>query len=81
MAVQVGRCLLQKLLRERGLTQQDIANRLQMPRQQVSDYANNRIVMSLRTAKAIAYVLGCHIDDLYEWFISPPSKKRSSIAE
>ncbi|WP_254068715.1 helix-turn-helix transcriptional regulator [Brevibacillus sp. 7WMA2] len=46
-----------------------------MKRQQLSDYANNRNVMSLSNARSIAHALGCHIDDLYEWIEIPPSER------
>jgi DNA-binding XRE family transcriptional regulator len=73
----VGRCLLQQRLDELGMTQQELANKVHMPKQQISDYANNRVTMSLKNAKNIASALRCHIDDLYEWIpIDPHEYKR-----
>lgn len=66
----VGRCLLQIRLREAGMTQQQLATKLKMSRQQVSHYATNNRVMSLSTAKTIAEAIGCTIDSLYEWEIT-----------
>lgn len=63
-----GRCLLKKRLREIRKTQQWLAGELKMPKAQVSDYANNRKVMSLATAKTIAMKLGCYIDELYDFY-------------
>ncbi|KIL42047.1 hypothetical protein SD70_02350 [Gordoniibacillus kamchatkensis] len=81
MAYKVGRCLLQRRLQEAGMTQQDLANRINMSRQQVSDYATGvKNSMHLSTAKTIASAIGCSIDDLYEWIEIKPSK-RSKRAE
>jgi len=65
----VGRCLLQKLLHKRGLTQSDLSEKTGISTSQISDYINHRRIMTLQTAKRIAYVLRCHIDDLYEWHL------------
>jgi DNA-binding XRE family transcriptional regulator len=66
-AYKVGRCLLQKRLNEIVMTQQQLSEKIHMPKQQISDYATNRKRMSLGTAKTIADALNCTIDDLYEW--------------
>lgn len=63
----VGRCRLPELLAQRGLNQQELCFRTKIPAQQISDYANGRRVMSLKTAKTISGALGCRIEDLYEW--------------
>jgi transcriptional regulator with XRE-family HTH domain len=68
MLVRVGKCLLQDHLKKFGMTQQELANKLSLSRSQISDYANNRKIMSLKNAKSIAKVIGCTIDDLYEWY-------------
>ncbi|MBB6452021.1 transcriptional regulator with XRE-family HTH domain [Salirhabdus euzebyi] len=67
MAYIVGRCLLRELLRNKDMTQVDLAARLGVTFQQVNKYANNRQLMSIKVAKNIAAILNCHIDDLYEW--------------
>jgi DNA-binding XRE family transcriptional regulator len=70
--------LLQQRLREIGMTQQELADKVHMPKQQISDYANDRVVMSLKNAKNIASAINCAIDDLYEWIpIDPHEYKRS----
>lgn len=71
----VGRCLLHDRLKERNLSQQELADKIHMPRQQVSDYANDRITMSLRNAKVIASAINCRIEDLYEWIPIKPSDR------
>jgi transcriptional regulator with XRE-family HTH domain len=65
----VGRCRISDLLAHRGMTQRQLADRTGLSTQYISDKANNRGPrgMTLENAKTIAAVLGCHIDDLYEW--------------
>jgi transcriptional regulator with XRE-family HTH domain len=65
--MKVGRCLLQKRLKDAKMTQQQLAEKTGISKQKISDYANNRIIMSLPTAKNIADAIGCFIDELYEW--------------
>jgi transcriptional regulator with XRE-family HTH domain len=70
--------LLKQRLKEIGMTQRELADKVHMPKQQISDYANDRSVMSLINAKIIASALRCPIDDLYEWIpIDPSERKRS----
>lgn len=76
MAFKVGRCLVPAILKEKGMIQQDLADRLFMSPQQVSDYCTNRKKMELETAKAFAHTLGCHIDDLYDWIEFTPSRTK-----
>lgn len=33
----------------------------------ISQYANNKSSMSVEVMKTISYVLGCHMEDLYQW--------------
>jgi DNA-binding XRE family transcriptional regulator len=63
----VGKCLLLKRLNDRGMTQQELADKIPMNPQQINDYIHNRKTMSLKTARVIAKGVGCYIDDLYEW--------------
>lgn len=65
--VDVGRCLLADILLQKKITQQELANRIGVTKQQIGHYANDRRVMSLPIAVNIAIVLGCDIKDLYEW--------------
>jgi transcriptional regulator with XRE-family HTH domain len=63
-----GKCLLLRRLKERNMTQQDLAEKIQMSASQINDYIHNRKkTMSLSNAKTIANALDCTIDDLYEW--------------
>lgn len=65
----VGKCLLSDKLLHARMTQQELAERLGITRQQINTYTRkeNRKVMSLSIAKNISVVLRCEIEDLYEW--------------
>lgn len=67
MAYKVGRCLLQDCLQKSGMTQSELAKRLNVTRQQINKYAYNKQRMSLQVAKNISAILNCSIEDLYEW--------------
>lgn len=71
MTFEVGKCLLRERLKLAEMTQQDLADRTGITRQQMSDYSTNRRVMSLRTAylisRALSSVVPTKIEDLYDW--------------
>jgi plasmid maintenance system antidote protein VapI len=67
MGYRPGRCLLTRRLNEINKTQQWLSEKTDINKTQISDYANNRKVMSLSTAKTISVAIGCYIDDLYEF--------------
>lgn len=69
--VEIGQCLILKLLLKRGMTQQQLAENTGIKKSQISEYCSNkRKTMSMSNAKIIATALNCHIDDLYEWKVS-----------
>ena len=68
MALRVGRCLLPRLLKKAKISQYAFADKVGMSESTISQYVNNRRIMSLDNAKTIANELGVHIDDLYEWY-------------
>lgn len=70
-----GRCLLRVRLKERGITQSELARRAGYTRHAISHYANNRAQMSPEVMKNIAYVLGCTMEDLYQWDWKPSEKR------
>lgn len=72
----VGECLLSDILSRSHMTQQELANRLGVTRQQIHYYCTNERVMSLPIAKNIAAILNCEIDDLYVWIRVKERKKR-----
>ncbi|WP_420489608.1 helix-turn-helix transcriptional regulator [Neobacillus vireti] len=76
MYYQIGRCLLSDRLREVGMSQSQLAERLNVSRQQVNKWATDRQGMSLETAKNICKVLDLdRIDDLFEWVPTRRSRK------
>lgn len=76
MAYQIGKCLLSEHLRQVGMTQTELAVRLNVTRQQVNKWATNRQRMSLETAKNTATILELErIDELYEWVPTRVTRK------
>lgn len=67
MAYIVGKCLLQQILDEKGIEQAELARKLNVTRPQINKYVKNKQGMSLQTAYNIACLLGCNMEDLYEW--------------
>jgi DNA-binding XRE family transcriptional regulator len=49
------------------MTQTELAELSGKAEAKISDYCNDKAVMSLATAAVIAHTIGCHIDDLYEF--------------
>lgn len=62
-----GICLLDEILKDRGLTQSDLAYKLNVKSQQINKYCLNKQKMSLDVAKSVSAILKCQIEDLYEW--------------
>lgn len=70
MAYQVGRCLLRNRLQEARMSQNELATKMSVTRQQINKYVNASdppVIMTLPVAKNIASILRCNIEDLYEW--------------
>ena len=62
MAYKVGRCLLRYRLKEAGMTQVDLAAKMNVKPQQINKYVTNERIMSLQTAYNIASILHCQIN-------------------
>jgi putative transcriptional regulator len=77
MEYKPGRCLLKYRLKMIKQNQQWLAERANMSRQQISNYSNTHSYMGLGTAKTIAEILGCSIDDLYQWKVSVIKRRAS----
>jgi DNA-binding XRE family transcriptional regulator len=76
MYYQIGRCLLSDRLRHVGMTQSQLADRLNVTRQQVNKWATDRQGMTIETAKNICMILELdRIDDLFEWVPTRRSRK------
>lgn len=66
----VGKCLLPDLLKKKGITQAELARRLNLSRQRINAIANNREKMSYEIALNISKILDCNMEDLYESEVS-----------
>jgi len=69
LAYLVGKCLLLDLLNGANMTQRDLAIKLGVTEQQVNKYVRDRQRMSIQTAKNVAHILNCSMEDLYEWTV------------
>lgn len=49
------------------MSQQQLSEKSSTPKSQISEYINNKHVMSIEKSKNISDVIGCHVEDLYEW--------------
>lgn len=67
MNSRVGKCLLADLLKKSDLTQQQLAEMVNIPKQQINKYVNDHQMMSYKTARKISKVIGCQMEELYEW--------------
>lgn len=72
----VGKCLLSDKLSETRMSQQELADRIGVTKQQINSYTSDTNVMSLPVAKNIATILRCEIGELYEWKKVDIRKKR-----
>lgn len=66
----VGNCRLNEILRNKKMTQVELAEKLGMKKQQINAYANNETIMSYKTAKNISHQLNVHMEDLYDFIWS-----------
>lgn len=71
MKFELGRCLLYERLLESGKSVSWLAKDLHMKPERVHDYIDNKRVMPLKAAIAIADSIGCNVTDLYEVTPSP----------
>jgi transcriptional regulator with XRE-family HTH domain len=67
MAYRAGICLLRRRLSAAGITQKDLAERVNLSPQMISHYISGRKIMSLENARSISAVLSCTMEDLYDW--------------
>lgn len=67
MPFRAGKCLLRSRLKQAGMTQTELAKRLNLSQQMISKYVNDRKLMSLEIAYNIAAILNCNVEDLYSW--------------
>ena len=72
----VGKCLLSDKLLLARMSQQELADRINVTKQQIHSYVVGNRLMTLPIAKNIASVLHCEINDLYEWLPVEERRKR-----
>ncbi|WP_201008512.1 helix-turn-helix domain-containing protein [Paenibacillus glycanilyticus] len=66
MKYELGRCLLQERLEERGMSRVALAGELRYKPERLADYIENKRLMPLKTAISIADTVGCTVNELYE---------------
>lgn len=62
-----GVCQLQLYLDRHNMSQSELARLTGVSQRSISEYASNKQVMNVNTARAIALVFDCEMDDLYIW--------------
>jgi transcriptional regulator with XRE-family HTH domain len=67
MALQFGRSRLPELLHRKGMYPVDLAAALGVTESLISQVIKGKARFSIITAKNAAFILGCKIDDLWEW--------------
>lgn len=73
----VGKCLLPDLLQQNKMTQQQLADKLSVTKQQINKYCRNDVIMTLPIAVNIAEFLNCDVKDLYDWkYVEVREKRR-----
>lgn len=66
MRIELGRCLLNDRLHDAGMTLAELSAVLRTKPERLVDYMDNKRIMPLKSAIAIAGTLGCDIKSLYE---------------
>lgn len=64
------RCNLRRLRERKGYSQKQLADIVGINRGNISKYENNEAYMNVLTAARFAVVLGCTLDDLYDYYVS-----------
>jgi transcriptional regulator with XRE-family HTH domain len=67
MAISIGRSRLPELLHRKRMTPADLAVKLGKTEALISQVISGKAKFSIVTAKNAAHILGCKIDDLWEW--------------
>lgn len=62
-----GVCQLKSILKEKRMTQQELERLSGVKQRSISNYGNNKQVMTIDNARAIARALNCEMADLYVW--------------
>lgn len=73
--------MLQELRKAAGLSQQEIAEELGMPRRTYGSYERGECSINLKLAAAICNVLGCTPNDLVGWPIDGLTSDESDLVK
>jgi transcriptional regulator with XRE-family HTH domain len=57
------------------MTQQELADKLDISKQQINSYATGRRVMTYQVAYNIASALRCEMSELYEWKVAKDERE------
>lgn len=66
MRIELGYCLLEQRLAECGMSKDQLAAALLIRPERLGDYIDNKRIMPLKAAIAIADTIECNVRDLYE---------------
>jgi plasmid maintenance system antidote protein VapI len=66
MKFELGSCLLEQRLSERGFSRTQLADALMVRPERIGDYIDNKRIMPLKVAISIAATIKCDVPDLYE---------------
>nr|WP_283249431.1 helix-turn-helix transcriptional regulator [Bacillus sp. FJAT-49736] len=58
---------MNEILKNKKMSQVELADKLGMKKQQINAYANNETIMSYKTAMNISYQLSVKMEDLYDF--------------
>lgn len=67
MPLSRGSCRLRTLLKNKRLSQAELARRTGYHPRMISYYVNDVKHMSVEVMRNISLVLGCYMEELYEW--------------
>ena len=74
------RLMLNALRRNAGLSQQELADKLGIPRRTYGSYEREERPLNLRQAAAICEVLGCTPNDLCDWYATHPRENTPALS-
>ncbi|MEY9096928.1 helix-turn-helix domain-containing protein [Paenibacillus sp. RC84] len=75
MALRIGRSRLPELLNSKGMTQAQLAQRLNLSDSFISKVVRGEKRLSLVKTREAAIILNCYMDDLYEWIDTEEGKR------
>jgi DNA-binding XRE family transcriptional regulator len=67
--VHILKCNLRDRRKKAGITQEQLAQEVGVSKTRISEYENNNVNMTIITAKKLAAVCNCTIDDMFEFYV------------